>query len=65
MPDMRCNGCGRHPNEIEEYIAAAADDDTTPAEFVLQEEGTLNPENHHFWCTECYVRAGCPLGVAR
>jgi hypothetical protein len=29
-------------------------------EYVLEEEGTLNPENNHFACDECYIRLGMP-----
>lgn len=29
-------------------------------EYVLEEEGALNPENNHFACDECYIRLGMP-----
>lgn len=29
-------------------------------EYIKREEGTYNPENGHFLCTPCYVKAGCP-----
>lgn len=62
MPE--CKGCKRKPDEIDEYIHAAQDEDMTPDEFVRREEGTFNPETGKFWCTTCYVAAGCPLGRA-
>jgi hypothetical protein len=42
-------------------------DETSPEErrskriqFVLKEEGTLNPTNNHFLCNNCYIIAGMP-----
>jgi len=32
----------------------------TPEQYVLEEEGTLNPVNGHFLCTPCYIAAGMP-----
>lgn len=55
-----CIGCHKTPEEIEEYIQEAAANDMTPIEFVLAEEGTLNPANNHFACTECYIAMGQP-----
>lgn len=55
-----CNGCRKHPDEIEEYREMATDSDMTPEEFVRLEEGTYNPDNGHFLCTECYIKAGMP-----
>lgn len=61
---LRCNGCGRHPQTIDEYRTMAEREETTPAKFVIENEGTLNRDNGHFWCTTCYISAGQPLGVA-
>jgi hypothetical protein len=36
----------------------------TPLEYVIQHEGTYNPEKRLFACTECYVLLGCPSGAA-
>ena len=55
-----CVGCDKRPDELEEYIEHAAIEEMTPDEYVRQEEGTYNPENGHFLCTACYVRAGMP-----
>jgi len=66
-----CNGCGKTPEELEEYISAASevyeDDDgqeikpyKSPTDFVVREEGTYNPTNGHFLCTPCYIKAGSP-----
>jgi hypothetical protein len=64
--DLICFNCHRRPGQIEEYVDAAAeasewnDRVVTPAEYVMQEEGTLNKFNGHFACTECYIRLGSP-----
>ena len=56
-----CVGCDRVPEEIGEYIVAGEESGMTPTEYVLQEEGTLNPVNHHFLCTDCYIEQGMPV----
>jgi len=58
--DFKCTGCNKKPNEIDEYIEAAEDLGMTENEYVLQEEGTYNPSNGHFLCTNCYINAGMP-----
>jgi hypothetical protein len=60
---MTCIGCGKHPDELAEYIEAAADEPEYYADaidFCYREEGTLNKENGHFLCTDCYFIAGAP-----
>lgn len=59
-----CVGCGKRPNEIEEYIEAAADAEVTPDEYVCEEEGTYNAANGHFACTDCYIKMGMPAKPA-
>ena len=59
-----CIGCHKEPNEIPEYVSMAKIERLTPGEYVREQEGTYNPNNGHFWCTECYIREGMPLGVA-
>jgi hypothetical protein len=56
---LRCNGCGKSPSELTCYTmllepGQSADD------YVMKEEGTLNFENGHFLCDECYIKAGMP-----
>lgn len=36
----------------------------TPMQFVQENDGTYNRHNGHFWCTDCYILVGQPLGVA-
>jgi hypothetical protein len=59
-----CIGCNKIPALIQEYVVCARNDDITPDEYVRREEGTLNPDNGHFWCTECYSEVGMPSGKA-
>jgi hypothetical protein len=32
----------------------------TPEQVVREQEGTFNPRNGHFLCTDCYIKAGMP-----
>lgn len=60
-----CVGCGEYPEDIQEYIDAAYDDDyDSIREWVVENEGTYNPANGHFYCTSCWDKAGMPIGVA-
>jgi hypothetical protein len=56
----QCIGCGKSPDQLSEYVDAAAIEDITPNEYLKSEEGTLNHENGHFACTVCYVKMGMP-----
>ena len=64
--DLLCVGCGKTPSELDEYVGAASEEATgvvggmTPDDYVWEEEGTLNRENGHFLCTNCYIKAGMP-----
>lgn len=60
LSEFLCIGCGKQPDEIEEYVEMGKAEDMSPDEFVRREEGTLNRDNGHFLCTECYVAAGMP-----
>lgn len=56
-----CIGCHKTPKELPEYhqeFTGAPIDD--PVAYVKEEEGTYNPNNGHFLCTECYIKAGMP-----
>lgn len=57
---MRCVGCDRAPEDIPEYVAAGLAEGMTPADYVYEEEGTLNTRTGLFTCTECYVKIGMP-----
>ena len=60
---FKCKCCGKRPDEIVEYILCAKDEDMTPDEYV-QEDGTFNKSTGKFYCTDCYVSIGMPLGTA-
>ncbi len=55
-----CTGCNKHPEDIEEYSEIASEIDTSLDVYVRNEEGTYNPSNGHFLCTDCYIEAGMP-----
>jgi hypothetical protein len=55
-----CLRCGKTPAQLDEYTLPAKDEDMTPDEYVRDQEGTYNPDNNLFACTECYVELGCP-----
>ena len=66
---MKCKICKRSPSEIAEYVEMAEDKEgfpnaNTPEEIVRTEEGTFNPYTKMFYCTDCYFKAGMPLGTA-
>ena len=61
---MHCKTCKRKPHEILEYVMAAEANDMTPEGFVWSEEGTLNIITKEFYCTDCYIKAGMPVGTA-
>jgi hypothetical protein len=52
--------CGRTPDQIDVYVSYAEYEGITPDEYVWREEGTLNMENGHFLCDDCYIKAGMP-----
>lgn len=52
--------CNRAPSQIDECVDHAADIGLTPDDWVRQNEGTYNPHNGHFACTECYIKIGMP-----
>jgi hypothetical protein len=57
-----CFVCLRTPEEILAYTPFAHDAGLTNTEYVIREEGTLNPLNGHFACDACYCDIGMPSG---
>lgn len=55
MKDIRCIDCGKAPGELGEYQQAGKENGMTPEAYVRLEEGTYNPENGHFLCTEDFI----------
>lgn len=60
-----CIGCDKSPSEIPEYVELGKDYGVSPESVVRSDEGTLNFKNGHFYCTQCYINAGMPLGIAK
>ena len=65
-----CQGCGKFPEELDCYrevvmleLERRSVTDEEVREYVLKEEGTLNPLNNHFLCDGCYISAGMPAGT--
>lgn len=58
--ELKCIGCNKAPAEIDEYVEFSAMDEMSPEEFVRRQEGTYNPVNGHFVCTDCYIKMGQP-----
>ena len=67
LPTLRCRGCAKQPHEIGVYVGLADDDPDlyeNAADYVWQEEGTLNRTTGLFYCDGCYIAAGYPVGKA-
>lgn len=45
---IQCKCCKKTPSEISEYVSAAKECECTPEEYVVQEEGTYNPQTGKF-----------------
>ncbi len=58
--NLMCQGCKLTPNEIAEYVDAAREEGISPEAYAWENEGTLNRENGHFLCTDCYITAEMP-----
>lgn len=63
--------CGRKPPEIDGYTYMLSYEDGSDMyplqtreeaayRYVWENEGTLNTENGHFLCDDCYIKAGMP-----
>lgn len=61
----KCKVCGREASEINEYQEFIRTGQyETIEEVIKNEEGTYNPETDLFYCTNCYIKIGMPLGKA-
>ena len=60
-----CKCCKRPASEISEYINDAKENGYNDIdEYVMNYEGTYNHNTGYFYCTECYIKLGMPLGKA-
>ena len=57
---MHCPFCNRKPNEIDEYIEGAEENEMSAENYVQMDEGTYHQKTNLFCCTECYVSQGLP-----
>lgn len=65
-PKPTCAVCGKSPEQIDEYVEFAAEEGyPTATAFLIDNEGTYNPENQLFYCTSDYIKIGMPLGKAQ
>ena len=65
VKEIKCKNCGKKPSELREYIDMAKSEGYPSAEaFVKAEEGTFNRKTRRFYCTECYLELGQPIGKA-
>lgn len=61
--DPHCLRFAAAMNDYDSFVEAD-DDGFVSSEaregYVIEEEGTYNPENGHFLCDSCYIKAGQP-----
>jgi hypothetical protein len=57
---LLCPMCARTPDQID--YSGFKDPSQSNDEYVLAEEGTLDPISGFFLCDECYIKAGQPSG---
>lgn len=62
--EIACKCCGRKPEEIFYYVNFAKDIKGCTPEILAMEDGTYNPVTGKFYCNECYIKLGMPLGTA-
>lgn len=55
-----CFKCHKKASEIDEYVEAAGEEDMSPAQYVIHNEGTYNRETNSCCCTDCYIKIGMP-----
>jgi hypothetical protein len=56
--NTECVGCGKPPDEIDEFMGWAQVDGTTPKKAMINYESTYNPDNGLFCCNWCYIAMG-------
>ncbi|MDR0234089.1 MAG: hypothetical protein LBI31_04720, partial [Zoogloeaceae bacterium] len=60
-PVIRCKGCGRRPEEIEDCVSDAMEAGMPADEFICG-DSTYNPVYGLFCCNDCWQEAGYPQG---
>ena len=59
-----CAICKKTPDAISIYVQYAEENGMSPDDYVLLNEGTFNYRNNLFYCDQCYVLIGMPMGKA-
>jgi nitrate reductase cytochrome c-type subunit len=60
----KCKICGCKPCQIMEYVNISDTQKISMTEWIESKENTLNKKSNEFYCTECYIKIGMPLGTA-
>ena len=60
MTSPRCSRCRHKPEDLSEYVQAAAEYGMSPDDYVREYEGTWSPRYDLFFCTPCYLAIGAP-----
>lgn len=63
MDEPICFRCKKLPSQIHEYAKGVfwgGESYKSPADYVIREEGTYNPNTHTFACSDCYIAIGMP-----
>ena len=64
MNKYHCKICKKSASEISEYVCEAKKNKMDVDDYIEEEEGTLNFKTKQFYCTNCYVKIGMPIGIA-
>lgn len=62
-PEPFCIGCNRFAKDIPEYRDGWKEYGASSPEDFARDDGTYNPENGHFTCTDCYIKRGMPTAI--
>ena len=57
---IECPYCGKHPDEIWEYVEPSVNEKVSPVQYVKLNEGTYCQYTGCFVCSSCYVNIGTP-----
>jgi len=60
----RCVAQGKEPWWYSDEDQPGTPSVVTPQQYVEENEGTYNAFSHFFYCTDCYIAVGMPLGIA-
>lgn len=61
---VKCKVCKKEPKEILSVVMYAKEEGMSPEEFIQECDGTYNSRTKEFYCNNCYIKVGMPLGTA-